>query len=154
MYKLKVSAWLRLCSFIRPLHLSPSLCLHMFDSARLSRPVNLSAISEDAALCSLLALSLPFLSFFAPLFKVQRAHAHTQTLSLTSNCTQTQSVNKLILSHSVSRTYSRCLALSSPHTRTDCANSTLLHKAWCSNVLTRTRGHKRRSVCRTRRACM
>lgn len=62
--------------------LSPLLCLYMLVSAGLSRPVNLSAISEDSALCFSCSL-LPFPVIFSPLLLSVMCSRHTNALSLT-----------------------------------------------------------------------
>lgn len=54
-----------------PLFLSPPLLSSLCVCVGLSRPVNLSAFSEDRALCFSCSLSFPFLSFFHPSFSVK-----------------------------------------------------------------------------------
>lgn len=173
----KVAECRCLCSFICSLHFSsissspppaPSfaLLLHMFVSVGLSRPVNLSASSDDRALCVcvcvsfLLALSSPFLSFFTPPSLVS-AHRHTHThvhpisLAHTHTTTYKTKASTNSFSHTPSQVHPPAvsLSLSHSHSRTHSAHrakSTLLHKGWCSNVLTRMSGHKTKSVCLTK----
>lgn len=72
---------------------------------------------------------------------------HTQTQALTNS-----------FSHTPSQVHPPAVSLSrtliTNHTHTHCAKSTLLHKGWCSNILTRMSGHKMKSVCLTKHVCM
>lgn len=86
--------------------LSPSLCLYLFVSAGLSRPVNLSAVSEDRALrfCSL----LPFPVFFF-LSLLCAAETHTCTVPHIQTDTQKQTNS---LSRSPSQVHPHAVSLS------------------------------------------
>lgn len=112
-----------------PLPQSVSMCLFLRVSADLSTCQLFLKIGP----CAFLALSFLFLSFFSPLVLccVLQSHTHTHIFPHIQTHTHSHTDdNKLILSHFVSSTSSRCLALSHSHNRTHtyCAKSTLLHK--------------------------
>ncbi len=103
---------------------SPSPSLYMFVSAGLSRPVNLSAVSEDRALrfsCSLLPFPVVLSPFFLCCVQQTHTHTHTHTHTCTFPHMQTHTnADKLILSHCLKYLLplSRSLAFSQPHAHT------------------------------------
>lgn len=104
---------------------SPSFCLCMFVSAGLSRPVNLSAVSEDRALrfsCSL--VPFPVVSFtLRSLLCAADAHMHFPSHTTTLTRMPTNS-----FSHTPSQVHPPAVSLSrtliSTHTNTLCQKHT------------------------------